>query len=92
MAKTGAIVVGLVIATVAVVAIAAKSGAAPPTELADVFGLVSDADRYPLEGVTVMLGSLQTTTDQDGMYYFSDVNPGSYSMRFEKAGYEVVVL
>jgi hypothetical protein len=92
MAKTGAIVVGLLVATVAVVAIASKSGAAPPTELADVLGLVSDSEGLGIEGVTVTLGSLQTATARDGSYFFTDVTPGSYSMRFQKAGYVTLEL
>lgn len=89
----GLLIAGAIVATTAaVVVLAQRASAAPPGELAQVTGQVTDADSSPLDGVTVTLGAIKTSTDADGVYTFYDIAPGAYPMRFAKDGYETVTL
>jgi len=61
----------------------------PPPELANLYGTVTDgATGGALADVQVTMGSLQTATDGGGYYEFLSVEPGSFSVRFSKTGYE----
>ncbi|GAI81035.1 unnamed protein product [marine sediment metagenome] len=63
-----------------------------PPPLADLFGIVTDADTgAPLPGVLVTINGLTTTTNAFGEYTFVGLTPGSYTITFEKDGYETVV-
>ena len=59
---------------------------------AKVMGTVTDAknNNAPLAGVTVKLGSLTTTTDNDGTYLFESLIIDDYSITFSKTGYVAV--
>ena len=61
--------------------------------MASLSGIVTDdANGYPLGGVIVSLGILETSTNSTGQYSFSNVEPGDYLLTFEKAGYETLIL
>ncbi|GAJ15809.1 unnamed protein product [marine sediment metagenome] len=63
---------------------------APP--LASLYGVVTDAETgYALEGVKVTIDGLVTYTDSLGQYAFEGLTPGSYTITFEKDGYETLV-
>lgn len=59
---------------------------------AKVMGTVTDAknNNVPLEGVTVKLGSLTTTTGSDGKYLFESLIVDNYTITFSKANYVAV--
>ena len=62
----------------------------PPT--AELYGTVTDADTgYALSGVKVSLDGLVDYTDSYGRYDFEGLTPGSYTIKFEKDGYETVI-
>lgn len=85
----GAIVgLGLVVTTV--VLTTRPAIAIPGTAI--VLGLVIDDLGAPISGVKVTLGGLSTLTNSIGIYTFSNVAEGTYSMSFSKSGYETVYL
>ena len=53
---------------------------------------IQEAGEFGLQGVSVMLintddnSSETTTTDQDGLYSFTDVTPGNYKVKFPETG------
>ena len=49
-------------------------------------GIIAAKDGSSLPGARVSLGSLVTTTDDDGFYVFYNVKPGSYVIKAEAAG------
>ena len=59
---------------------------------AKVMGTVTDAknNNAPLAGVTVKLGSLTTTTDNEGKYLFESLIVDNYSITFSKTNYVAV--
>jgi len=59
---------------------------------AKVMGTVTDAknSNAPLAGVTVKLGSLTTTTDNEGKYLFESLIVDNYSITFSKTNYVAV--
>lgn len=62
----------------------------PP--VANLYGVVTDAETgYPLSGVKVTIDGLTTYTDASGNYGFTGLTPGSYTITFEKEGYETAV-
>lgn len=62
----------------------------PP--VAHLYGVVSDADTgYALAGVKVTIDGIICYTDASGNYGFERLTPGSYTITFEKDGYETVV-
>lgn len=62
----------------------------PP--VANLYGVVTDAETgYPLSGVKVSIDGLVIYTDASGNYGFTGLIPGSYTITFEKEGYETVV-
>ncbi|MBA7558670.1 hypothetical protein ES708_00277 [subsurface metagenome] len=64
----------------------------PPPGLANLYGKVTDAETgYPLEGVRVSINGLTTYTNGSGYYGFEGLTPGSYTITFEKEGYETEV-
>lgn len=63
-----------------------------PPPVANLYGKVTDAQTgYPLSGVKVTINSLVTYTDAGGNYGFTGLSPGSYTITFEKDGYETLV-
>ncbi|GAI88780.1 unnamed protein product, partial [marine sediment metagenome] len=86
---------GLGLGVLGVLALAALARAAPPEEpepgLANLYGKVTDADTGAgISGVLVTVDGLQTYTDAAGDYSFADLNTGSYGIRAEKEGYQMV--
>ncbi len=64
----------------------------PVVVLANLYGVVTDAETgYPLEGVRVSINGLTTYTNGSGYYGFEELTPGSYTITFEKEGYETEV-
>ncbi len=63
-----------------------------PPPVANLYGVVTDAQTgYALSGVKVTIDGLTTYTGDDGNYGFTGLPPGSYTVIFEKAGYETAV-
>ena len=63
-----------------------------PPPVANLYGVVTDADTgYLLEGVKVTIDGLVIYTDSNGGYGFVGLTPGSYTITFEKDGYETVI-
>lgn len=62
------------------------------TPTGSIAGTVKDGDGNVLSGVTVSAGGTTTTTDSQGQYTISDLDPGSYTVNFTKDGYNSVVL
>lgn len=93
MAKDGkktAIIVGVgVAAVVGVVLLTAGKKPPPPLPgLANLHGIVTDADTgEPLAGVLIALNGLSAFTGSDGLYAFTDLEPGDYEVEFSKEGY-----
>lgn len=87
-ALLGLAALGAAITTV--VLVTRRAGAAPG--VADVSGFVSDVQGLPIAGVSITLGTFETSSDGAGAYSFLDVASGSYTMTFSKAGYQTVVL
>jgi len=64
----------------------------PVVVLANLYGVVTDAETgYPLAGVKVTLGALVVYTNGSGYYGFEGLIPGSYTITFEKEGYETEI-
>lgn len=63
------------------------------TALADLSGVVSDASTgLPLSGVKVTIAGVFAYTNTSGYYSFTGLTPGSYSIVFEKSGYNTLTL
>jgi len=63
-----------------------------PPPVASLYGVVADAETgYAIEGVKVTLDGLVAFTDSLGRYAFEGLSPGSYTITFEKDGYETLV-
>lgn len=63
-----------------------------PPPVANLGGIVTDAETgSPIEGVKVTINGQTTYTDSDGAYAFAGLAPGSYTVTFEKEGYETEV-
>ena len=72
-----------------VAAIALAAPPTPPPGRANLYGKVSDAATgQAIAGVLVALDGMQTQTDAQGNYIFTDLEPGSYILTFEKEGYQ----
>ena len=82
----GVVVVGVV---------AAMALAAPPTPppgRAALYGKVIDSvTGQPIPGVLITLDGIQVGTDSQGNYIFEDLDPGSYTVTFEKEGYQTAI-
>lgn len=64
-----------------------------PPALATLTGQVVDVvTGLPLAGVKVVLGGSIHYTDSNGFYNYTNLTPGDYSISFEKAGYQTLVL
>lgn len=62
-----------------------------PPPVANLYGVVTDAETgLPLSGVKVTIDGLITYTDASGNYGFEGLEPGTYTIIFEKEGYETV--
>ncbi len=60
--------------------------------VANLYGVVTDAETgLPLPGVKVTIDGLTTYTDASGNYGFEGLALGSYTIIFEKEGYETEV-
>ena len=96
MAKKG-LLVGLGMAAAGVLwLLSGKVKAAPPPPpppgLANLYGVVTDSvTGQAISGVLVTLDSQQAYTDSNGAYAFMNIQMGSYTARFSKAGYETRV-
>ncbi len=85
-AKVAVVLVGVGIATLF---LAKNAEAAPEPRLASLSGAVSDASTgQPVQGVSVTLGTLSTSTNSSGGYSFNNVVPGRYVLTFDKSGYQ----
>ncbi len=63
-----------------------------PRILANLYGVVTDAQTgAPIAGVKVTIDGTSTYTDASGNYGFQGLTPGSYTIAFEKEGYETVI-
>ena len=61
----------------------------PPPGLAQVFGTVADATTgTPLGSVLVTANGLEVVTDSRGQYILTNLEPGTYTIRFSKTNYE----
>lgn len=66
--------------------------APPAPPVANLYGVVTDAQTgYPISGVKVTIDGLTTYTNASGNYGFTGLSPGSYTITFEKDGYETLV-
>ncbi|MBA7629995.1 hypothetical protein ES703_37503 [subsurface metagenome] len=64
-----------------------------PPPVANLYGVVTDTETgLPIAGVKVTIDGLTTYTNADGSYGFTGLTPGSYTITFEKEGYETVVM
>ena len=63
-----------------------------PPEPATLYGVVTDASTgFGIGGATVALvGYKSTTTSSNGAYQISDIEPGTYTVRFSHPDYETV--
>ena len=50
---------------------------------------MTGANGLPVEGVTIDVGGLDTTTAGDGSYLFTDVFPGSYTITSFPVGFRL---
>jgi len=98
MAKDGkkaAIGLGIVGVITALVLLATRKKAAPPTPppgLANLYGKVTDAQTgAALSGVLVSLDGMQTYTDGNGNYSLTNIQPGTYAATFTKESYQTAV-
>jgi len=67
-------------------------GLVPIPAVANLYGVVTDAETgYAVQGVKVTIDGLITYTDSLGRYAFDGLTPGSYTITFEKEGYETLV-
>lgn len=65
----------------------------PPPDLASLYGVLSDEETGKLlAGVLVSVDTWQTVSDATGYYEFINFEPGTYSIIFEKAGYETLII
>lgn len=59
--------------------------------LANLYGTVTNAETgYAIEGVKVTIDGTVTYTNSGGAYGFEGLTPGTYTITFEKEGYETV--
>ena len=94
MDKGGKVFLGLIGATavIGVIVLTTRpTQAAPPGTKADVLGQVLDQFNNPVAAVTVTLGDIITSTNNNGNFLFSGIDIGDYSMSFVKAGYQTVI-
>ena len=67
-------------------------GLTPIPPVASLYGVVTDAETgFALSGVKVTIDGLVTYTDVNGTYAFEGLTPGTYTITFEKEGYETLV-
>lgn len=89
------IAIGLGLGLVAAVGVAAVAMAAPPTPppgRANLYGKVTDSvTGEPIVNVLVTLNGMQVLTDAAGNYAFADLEPGAYTLTFQKEGYQTAV-
>ena len=63
-----------------------------PPPVTTLYGVVTDADTgNPIQGVKVTINGLVTYTNSSGAYGFEGLTPGSYTITFEKDGYETLI-
>jgi len=61
----------------------------PIPKLANLYGVVTDATTgAPIEGVKVAINGMVSYTSAGGGYAFEGLTPGTYTITFEKEGYE----
>jgi hypothetical protein len=93
--KAALIIGGLAAGSTLVLALTRKAKAAPPpppSGLANLYGTVTDAHTgKAIPGVSVSLNQWTTVTDNNGYYEFIEIQPGAYTIRFSKEGYQAGV-
>ncbi|KKM91061.1 hypothetical protein LCGC14_1232240 [marine sediment metagenome] len=63
-----------------------------PPPVANLYGRVTNADTGArLQGVKVTIAGMVNFTDSSGSFGFEGLTPGSYTITFEKNGYETLV-
>ena len=64
----------------------------PPPDKATLYGVVRDiATGVPIAEVTVYVGTYETTTDSEGYYELTDIEPGTYGCGWRKLDYYAVL-
>ena len=58
------------------------------TAVADVTGVVKNAEQTPVKGATVRVGTKSAETGEDGTYIIPEVQIGDYVLAVSKAGYQ----
>lgn len=90
--------IGLGLAAAAVALLVSRAGGQeppppPPPGYANLYGNVTDAETgINIAGVIVTLNGYQVVTDNAGNYSFVEIEPGNYTLTFEKDGYETLQL
>lgn len=94
----GSYFLSLLILTFAVASFAAPRKAFAQTELASVYGRVTDQNGGVIVGTEVEIRNVETnesvtrTTNQDGLYTISSLHPGHYVISARKPGFKVVTV
>lgn len=84
----GAVIAGLMLATRAK-AVPTPAPPAPSPGLCTLYGTVTDArTNKPIPGAIVTLDGMETDTNENGYFVFSDIESGDYTMSVTKEGYE----
>ena len=64
-----------------------------PPPVAHLSGRVTDAQTgWAIGEVKITLGGQVKYTDAEGVYAFLDLTPGTYTIKFEKSGYETLTM
>lgn len=71
---------------------AATTSVNPGPDFGAIEGQVIDQEQLPVTGAAVVMLelSLETTTDEDGLFFFEQVAPGAAKIFFQKLGYESI--
>ena len=86
----------LTCAILALLALAGQARVTAQTTFGSILGIVTDQSGASIPGATVTLTSLgtqaqlQAQTDSNGSYQFLNLEPGNYSLDFEKSGFNQV--
>ena len=88
--RKGILAIGIAAVVAAGIWLASRAKPSPPPPgLANLYGKVTDAvTRTPVSNVLVTLDGMQVYTDAKGDYAFTNLEPGAYTITFEKEGYE----
>lgn len=90
MKKGGIVVIsGLAVGTAAIL-LARRAEAAPPEGKANLYGIVYDQGGFAIQSARVTLDGRSAYTDAEGIYSFTGLEPGQYTLNSSKEGYESV--